>query len=491
LIADTALAQQETRQVDSLVRLVAARGQFNGCVLVARDHRVVYAHAFGDADLGRRIPLTLHSSIELASVSKPITALAVMLLEQRGKLSYDDQLVHYFPALPYPGVTIRQMLTHTSGLPDLEPLLAGNVWPPDRIATNADVLAQLVRLHPSPFFSPGQQWRYSPLGYVLLAAIVEKVSGVSFDRVLASNIFGPAGMTDSHVFAHGTSRLVKNIAIGYVRSPSWVDDYVEPASTLRFRYVVPFGGVAGPMGISASALDLERLIEALDKGRLVHAATLEEAYTPARLANGQVASAGGGAGNSVSSAYGFGWFIQHGPDGETVRHTGDWPGYTTDLIHNLDRHYTIVVLSNYEDVATAGVANAIEDILNHQPFTLPPLSISREIGRVMVNEGVQAGIDRYHALKRTRPTDFDFASESELNGLGYEFVRAGMVKNALAVFRLNAESFPGSWNVFDSLGEAYAMSDDTAAAIESYQRSVELNPQNTNGIAALKRLTRR
>lgn len=201
-----------------------------------------------------------------------------------------------------------------------------------------------------------------------------------------------------------------------------------------------------------------------------------------------MATAGGGAGNGVPSAYGFGWFLQQGPGGRTARHTGDWPGYTADVIHGLDRDYTIVVLSNTEDPAAVGLANAIEGILTHRPYTLPPMSIAREVGRVVVDKGLAAGVDRYRTLRRTRAADFDFGDEGELNALGYEFLRRGMTHQAVGVLRLNAETFPTSWNAFDSLGEAYAASGDTADAVRSYRRSVQLNPRNANGAQALARL---
>ncbi len=291
-------------------------------------------------------------------------------------------------------------------------------------------------------------------------------------------------MRDSFVAGERTGRLAR----GYMRPTTWSDEYALSDTVPRYSYVTAFGDTSGAKGVYSSAEDLFKWVRALNGGRLVKRATLDEAYTPAKLNDGTTPSAGGGGGNGRMSSYGFGWFIQSGPDGKTVRHTGDWPGYITCLIHNVDRDQTIVVLTNTGDVSAIEIANAIENVLNHHPYTLPRLSIAREVARTILSRGVEAGIARYRELKTGRPDDYDFASESELNRLGYELLRHEKKPEALAVFELNVDAFPESWNVHDSLAEAYLAVGDRERAIESYRRSVELNPESRSGIEALKRL---
>src|SRR4029078_10748513 len=126
------------------LRAAESRGQLNGVVLVAEKGRIVVERSFGTADFARKTPLRTDSVFELASVTKPITAFAIMLLAERGKLSYDDPLTKYFPELPYPKGTIRNMLTHTSGLPEPEPFF-GSDWQSDGPATNADFVRRLTQ----------------------------------------------------------------------------------------------------------------------------------------------------------------------------------------------------------------------------------------------------------------------------------------------------------------------------------------------------------
>lgn len=482
-----AQARNRGAAIGDLMRAVRSRAAFNGAILVAERGRILFEEARGQADFANRRPLRTTSAFELASVSKPFTATAIMMLAERGKISYDDPVAKYLPELPYPGVTIRHLLTHTSGLPDPEQLLAGD-WPAGKVATNADVVARLATLRPAAYFAPGERWRYNGTGYFLLARIVEKVSGVSFGRFLETNVFRPLGMRDSFVAGEPAGARASRLARGYMRPSTWSDDYALSETVPRYSYVTAFGDTSGAKGVYASAEDLFKWVRALDGGRLVRRATLDMAYTPARLADGSTPSAGGGAGNGRPSNYGFGWFLQSGPDGKTVRHTGDWPGYITCLIHNVDHDQTIVVLSNTGDVSAVEIANAIENVLNGHPYALPRLSIAREVARTILSRGVEAGVARYHELKTAHPGDYDFATESELNRLGYELLRHGKTREAVAVFELNVEAFPESWNVHDSLGEAYLAIGDKMRARKSYRRSVELNPESRSGIEALERL---
>lgn len=482
-----AYGQNATQQIDALLRAARAREQLNGVVLVSEKGRILYRQAFGYADFEKKTRLRPDSVFELASVSKPFTALAIMLLKERGKLAYDDPLTRYFPELPYTGVTVRHMLTHTAGLPEPEPLF-GSQWPASPPVTNAVFVKRLAERKPPAFFAPGERWKYDRTAYFLLARIVELVSGSSYARFLEANVFKPLGMTHSLVLNTRRMGRMAHLAQGYIHAPLWSDDYVPPETLPRYRYSKYFGDAVGAMGVYASAGDLFKWVAALNKGKLVKPGTLAEAYMPVTLNDGSKPGAGGGAGNGVASHYGYGWFLQEGADGKTVRHTGDWRGYITCLIHNLEKDQTIIVLTNASDYAATGIANGIENILNRRPYALPPMSIARALGKTIFASGIEAAVRQYHELKTAHRAEYDFKSDSELNTLGYELLRRGNKKEAVDVFRLNVEAFPASWNVYDSLGEAYLAVGNKELAALNYRRSVELNPENRGGIEALKKL---
>jgi CubicO group peptidase (beta-lactamase class C family) len=480
-------AQSKADRIDSLIQAARARGQWNGALLVSERGRIIYKKAVGEADFEKRTPLRTDSAFELASLSKPITALAVMKLKESGKLSYEDRLTDYFPTLPYPGVTIRHMLTHMGGLPALEPYF-GPSWPAGKVVTNADVVERLAQRKTPPFFAPGERWKYDNTAYLLLARIVEIASGMSYEQFLQANVFKPLGMKNSSVYRTASTARMANLARGYIHTSMWSDDYATPETLPRYNYIAYFGDTVGPRGVYSTVEDLYKWVEALNAGRLIRKETLAEAYTPAILKDGSTPSAGGGAGNGVPSHYGFGWFIEEGSDGRTVRHTGDWPGYITCLIHNLDKDQTIIALSNASDPAAVGVANAVENILNGRPYTLPKMSVGRVVGKILFANGPEAAVDQYRRLKKERPDDYDFSGDGELNTLGYELMRRGDKQAAVDIFKLNVESFPNSWNAYDSLAEAFLAVGDKKLAIANYRRSVELNPENRNGVEALKRL---
>jgi CubicO group peptidase (beta-lactamase class C family) len=475
------------QRIEALLRTAQSRGQFNGVALIGEKGRILYRNACGYANFAQQTPMRPDTSFELASVSKPFTALAIMMLKERGKLSYDDRLTRYFPELPYPGVTIRHMLTHTAGLPEPEPFF-GDEWPAGKPVTNAVFVERLAQRKTPAYFAPGEQWKYDRTAYLLLARIVEIVSGTSYEGFLHENIFKPLGMHGSFVINTQRMGEIAHLAQGYIYPLLWSDDYVVQDTLPRYRYTRDFGDTAGPMGVYSSAVDLFKWVQALNHGKLIKQQTLAEAYTPVQLNNGSVPGAGGGAGNDIPSHYGYGWFLEEGPDGKTVRHTGDWRGCITCVIHNLKRDQTIIVLTNTTDFAAIDLANAIENILNNHPYTLPQMSVGRLIGKTIFTKGIETAIRQYHELKTTQPTDYDFQSDSELNTLGYQLLRQGNTKAAIAVFNLNVEAFPTEWNVYDSLGEAYLADGNRELAIKNYRRSVALNPANRSGVDTLAKL---
>src|SRR5476651_482692 len=191
---DSASAQNTNveKKLDSLFSTLAGQGYLNGCVLIAEDGKPVYEKAFGYANFDTKQPLTNQTMFELASVSKQFTAMAIMQLHAKGKLGYDDSLSKYFPQIPYHGITLNNLLHHTSGIPDF---LSWGEQQIDvkRMNNNQDVLAAIIRNRPSLYFNPGDTLSYSNTNYLLLALVVEKVSGMTFSNYMDKFIFKPLG----------------------------------------------------------------------------------------------------------------------------------------------------------------------------------------------------------------------------------------------------------------------------------------------------------
>lgn len=196
----TSIAQKPIKSIDSIFTSLHTGKKFNGNVLIAEKGKVLYKKSFGLANESTGEQLTENSVFELASVSKQFTAMGIVLLHRQGKVNYDDQLVKYMSELYiYPKVTIRQMLNHTSGLPDYESLM-DSLYDKKSIATNQTIIDMLIKHHPTLLFESGTKWEYSNTAFALLATIIERLSGMSYPDFLQKEIFQPLNMNNTLVY---------------------------------------------------------------------------------------------------------------------------------------------------------------------------------------------------------------------------------------------------------------------------------------------------
>ena len=190
-ITSQVFAQPKTAVIDSIMQHHSGNG-FSGVALVADNGNIVYHNAFGYRDYAQKIPLEETDIFEMASISKTFTSMIIMMLQEKGKLGYDD-LVEKYLDIPYKGITIRQLLTHTSGLPDYQEIM-DKYWDKAKVAGNKEILEYLNRYAPPKLFDPGTKYAYSNTGYVLLASIAEKTTGMDFIKLCRKWIFKPLKM---------------------------------------------------------------------------------------------------------------------------------------------------------------------------------------------------------------------------------------------------------------------------------------------------------
>jgi CubicO group peptidase (beta-lactamase class C family) len=324
---------------------------FSGVVLVADQGKTIYHKAFGFADAEAHRQMDTTSIFELASVSKQFTAMLVAMLQRENKLGYDDQVEKYLPGLPYPGITIRQLLNHTSGLPDYQKLMDEN-WDKSKVATNDDILTYLKKFHPPSLFKPGDRYEYSNTGYVLLGSIVEKASGQEFVALCRERIFTPLGMTSSDIRSKKERDSMSNFALGYLFVPE-KKRYVRADSFPSSNYALWLGGRKGPGRISSTTSDLLKWDRSLYSGKLVNTKTLYKIFSPAKLNDGSL------------SFYGFGWMLRSDSTlGKIVYHTGDNPGYKTEILRYIDKNKTVIVLCNNEHKKFESLIKEVEGLLD-------------------------------------------------------------------------------------------------------------------------------
>jgi CubicO group peptidase (beta-lactamase class C family) len=312
--------------------LLSQEKEFSGVVLYAEKGETKILKAFGFRNYNSRQPLMSSDIFELASVSKQFTSMIIMMLQEEGKLQYDDP-VEKFLDIPYKGITIRHLLTHTSGLPDYQAIMDTH-WDKTKVAGNKEILEYLNLYAPPKDFEPGKKYEYSNTGYVLLASIAEKASGKDFIDLCRSKIFLPLDMRSTDIRTLEKKASTENFAIGhtYVKE---TERFVRADSFHSADYTIWLGNRKGPGRISSTAEDLLKWDQALYSDKLVKFKTLEQAFTPGRLSDGS------------SIKYGFGWMIEKNTKGEKVIwHSGDNPGYKTRIMRYPETKQTLIVLCN-------------------------------------------------------------------------------------------------------------------------------------------------
>jgi CubicO group peptidase (beta-lactamase class C family) len=365
-LAFTSASGQVVQNLDSLFNTLHKQANLSSVVLIAEDGKPIYQKAFGYADFNSKRPLDINTVFELASVSKQFTAMAIMQLHQNHKLNYEDDVVRYLPQLPYKGITINHLLHHTSGLPEFL-MWDSRLIDVTRINYNADILASLIKNAPPLNFTPGQKLSYSNTNYVLLALIVEKASGLTFDKYLDQHIFKPLGMANTRVYPQRAAKQkMANYALGHVYDAGR-NRYVVSDSLVANRYQYYFDGVAGPYGISSNTADMLKWDQALYTEKLVTKAEQELAYIPSKLTDGSTAL-------MMGMPYGFGWLIPAAAEyGKRYFHTGGYPGYETIITRYPEKRKTIILLTNiYNTVNIYQITGSVENILFNKPFSIPP-----------------------------------------------------------------------------------------------------------------------
>lgn len=353
LLSVSAQAQlsPQLQALDSALSYLHQRQLFNGTALFAEGGKTVYQKSFGTANIATGEPLNTRSAFNLASVSKQFVGMTLMILKERGKLNYDDPVQHYLPDFPYTDITIRQLLTHTSGLPEYFDPAVRYLGSTDTI-TNAAVL-RLLADHCLPLnFPPGERFEYCNTGYVLLASLVEMVSGQPFGKFFHENIAQPLGLRETYVYFLGSGETPRNRVFGFRRS----EGRLLPDDLGRFD------GLVGDGNIYSSAEDLLTWEQSLYTEKLVKKSTMEEAFRPMRLNDGSL------------SRYGFGWGISE--DGQVLSHTGGWVGFRTYLVRFLDKKQTLILLCNDGNFHQQAIAM---DILAGKPFTLPSTQLIQNV----------------------------------------------------------------------------------------------------------------
>jgi CubicO group peptidase (beta-lactamase class C family) len=346
--------QSVEKKIDAILSPLASAKSPGIAVLVRKDGRVAYERGYGVRDLRSMAKIDAQTNFRLASCSKQFTAMSIMLLVHDGKLRYEDKLTDVFPMFPAYGrtITIRNLLNHTSGLPDYEDLmdrLYPKRWNDENQIQDHEVLSLLEKQKETKF-PPGSKWAYSNSGYVVLGLIVAKVSGKPFSEFLHDRIFAPLRMDHSLAFEKGKNE-VYNRAYGHTKEGNgWAQtDQSSTSATL------------GDGGVYSSLIDLAKWDEAIVRHTLLSEKEMQAALAPAKLSDGSravwPANSDRPAGTPVS--YGFGWFLDPYHGRERMWHYGDTMGFHTYVERFVADKLSIIVLCNRTDLDPEELARQV------------------------------------------------------------------------------------------------------------------------------------
>lgn len=460
----TSLREQDASSLDRLIPQLMKDGDVPAVSLaIVDDGRVLWHRAFGvkNSSSDKPVPIDDDTIFEAASLSKPVFAYAVLKLVDARVIDLDTPIVRYLPGNYADDprlrlITPRHVLSHTTGFPN---------WRSSKE----------LKIH----FAPGERFSYSGEGFVYLQKAVEHATGQAFDALMKRLVFAPLGMTSSSFTWKDRFEGRKATGHDAIGDPRPVNRPAEAESAATLHTTTP---------------DYARFLIAALNGSGLKKKTHAEMLRPQIQVDE-------GCSNCVTSkptgrlskeiAWGLGWGLQETGDGLSIWHWGDnGAGFHCYVVGYPRQRLGVVVFTNslgghgiIPDIVTAAIGGRQPAFawIDYERYDSPARTLLKDV----LARG-SAAVQSYRDQKREGTTAA--LTEEQVNRVGYWLLGKKRVKDAAAVFEMNVEDFPKSWNVYDSLGEAYAEDDQRDRAVASYERSVALNPDNTNGVEQIKKL---
>ncbi len=466
VIATSAAAQEVARsraapanvkaRIAELERTIPAlmdSGEVTGLqIAIVAEGELIWARGFGVRSAETGVPVDEGTVFEAASLSKPVFAYGVLKLVDQGVIDLDTPLAHYWAYEDaahderYKKITARMVLSHTPGFPN---------WRPRGGQLSID-------------FEPGSKFSYSGEGFVFLQRVVEHLTGEPLNVFMKRTVLDPLGMIRS----------------SYVWEESFAENHAVPhrSDGAALEKQTPEGSGNAAASLHTTASDFARFMIAVMKGTGLSEKSAREMLVPQIEVEPGV-------------SWGLGTGLEESEPGRGFWHWGHNSGYRAYTLTYRDRGHGVIWFTNSSngmtileallDRAVGGVHPSLA-WLDYEQYDASQRVVRKTLERTIREAGLEAGLRRYHELKSSYPADA--FGENMLNTLGYALMQGELMREAIAIFQLNIMMFPEAFNPYDSLGEAYMNNGDLELAAAYYKKSVELNPENTNGIRMLERI---
>jgi CubicO group peptidase (beta-lactamase class C family) len=453
---------QQSNNVEALLKAEMKENGIPGMqVAIIHNGKMVLQRSFGISNIQDSVPVNNQTLFSINSCTKAFTGVAIMQLVEDGQLDITDPVGKYLEGLPivWQPVTIRQLLTHVSGLPNI----VTNDNNGKLIADRQDSAWARVQRMPMEF-PTGEQYHYNQTNFVLLGKIIDKLRGKPFAQVFKERQFDPSGMLKT---GFGDSRDIitdKAPSYRYYSSLDGTDLGSEKLCNVYEEFST-FRRTAS--GMNSTAKDLANWIIALQQMKLLKSTTtLGLLWTPGTFNNGSPAP------------WALGWQINDRAKHPAVYATG---GARSAFFIYPEDDLAVIILTN---LVLSNPEQFMDAIAGYYIPDLRPAQSIHVLRTELLKKGFKNAVQVISDLKRKDAT-LQIA-EQDLNSWGYRLLRSGKKREALEIFKANATLYPESSNVYDSLAEAYAASGRNSEAIENYERSLKLDPQNSNAAEQLK-----
>lgn len=447
-------------KIQRLLRIYDVLKQFSGVAIVAKDGVPLYKYTAGITNFDYRVPNSLSGQFNMFGITESFTALGIMQLVQQGKINLDATVGTYLPQFTNPQIkklTLEQLLSHSSGLTDYYklPNYVGNFL----TVTSISDLTKIIDKEPLQF-EPGSMVQRSPSNYVILAAIIEKISGQSYSNYLKQYIFTPGGLNNAALYYWYES--VSNKAVGYT-----FDDNNKPITNAAFWGAYPFGAD----GVYCNAEELVAFLKNLSDGKLLSNTYLDKMFTAYT--------------DPDVGGYGLGWKIkQYADSSKVIYQSGGVQGLSTFISYSPVQKYAVVVLSNYNPNTAQFLGGMIDQALYTDDFLVPANAVAFQLNKLAQDNGFDYLISHFDELSAKNSIKIDGAWL--LHGYGRDLMQKGEYTNALEIFKINLRKFPNEPVVYDGMGDCYYKMAKPEMAQYYFEEKLRKKPDDNYARSMLK-----